>query len=54
MFDCTDPESFRNIRQWMGEIDRYQLQDVKIILVGNKYDEVDKVAVEETTAKVNC
>jgi len=45
-------ESFNNIRQWLGEIDRYASENVNKLLVGNKCDMITKKVVDYTTAKV--
>lgn len=47
----TDQESFNNIKQWLGEIERYAVEGVNKLLVGNKSDLVDKKVVEYNTAK---
>jgi len=36
VYDCTDQESFSNVRQWMGEIDRYACENVNKLLVATK------------------
>ena len=51
MYDCTDPESFHNVKQWMGEIDRYACENVNKLLVGNKCDLRDEKRVDSATAK---
>ena len=51
VYDCTDPESFHNVKQWMGEIDRYACENVNKLLVGNKCDLRDEKRVESETAK---
>jgi len=51
VYDCTDVESFNNVKQWMGEIDRYACENVNKLLVGNKCDLADQKNVETTTAK---
>jgi len=51
VYDCTDKESFNNVKQWMGEIDRYACENVNKLLVGNKCDLVDEKAVDTNTAK---
>lgn len=52
MYDCTDLESFNNVKQWMGEIDRYACENVNKLLVGNKTDLVNEKVVDTQTAKV--
>jgi len=49
----TGQESFNNIRQWLGEIDRYASENVNKLLVGNKCDMTAKKVVDYTTAKVS-
>jgi len=51
VYDCTDRESFNNVKQWMGEIDRYACENVNKLLVGNKCDLVDQKTVDTATAK---
>ena len=53
MFDVTNKISFRNIKQWMVEVDEFS-SDTSLprILVGNKADLVDRSEVEyETSAE---
>jgi len=51
VYDCTDKESFNNVKQWMGEIDRYACENVNKLLVGNKCDLTDEKTVDTNTAK---
>ncbi|XP_050425595.1 ras-related protein ORAB-1 [Adelges cooleyi] len=51
VYDCTDMETFTNLKQWLEEISRYACENVNKLLVGNKCDMTDKRAVEEATAK---
>jgi len=51
VYDCTDRESFNNVKQWMGEIDRYACENVNKLLVGNKCDLADEKTVDTNTAK---
>lgn len=45
-------ESFTNVKQWLGEIERYASEHVNRLLVGNKCDLTDKKVVDFNTAKV--
>jgi len=45
-------ESFNNVQQWLGEINRYASENVNKLLVGNKCDLTTKKAVDFTAAKV--
>jgi len=38
VYDCTDKESFQNVKHWISEIDKYANEQVKKLLVGNKCD----------------
>lgn len=51
VYDVTDIESFNNVKQWMNEIDRYAVENVCKLLVGNKCDLTSKRQVEYDTAK---
>lgn len=53
VYDCTDQDSFNNVKQWLEEIDRYACDNVNKLLVGNKSDLTTKKVVDYTTAKVN-
>jgi len=50
VYDVTDKVSFSNVKQWLGEIDRYACQSVNKLLVGNKND-LERKAVESHEAK---
>jgi len=50
VFDCTDMESFNNVKQWLGEIDRYACENVNKLLVGNKTDLVQGRVVDKSVA----
>lgn len=54
VYDCTDQDSFNNVKQWLEEIDRYACDNVNKLLVGNKSDLTTKKVVDYTTAKVTC
>eukprot|EP01119_Soliformovum_irregulare_P014288 TRINITY_DN3908_c0_g1_i1.p1 TRINITY_DN3908_c0_g1~~TRINITY_DN3908_c0_g1_i1.p1 ORF type:complete len:203 (-),score=28.35 TRINITY_DN3908_c0_g1_i1:240-848(-) len=51
VYDCTDRESFTNVKQWMGEIDRYACENVNKLLVGNKCDLNAERTVDVNAAK---
>jgi len=51
VYDCTDLESFNNLKQWLEEIDRYACENVNKLLVGNKCDLTLKKVVDQQTAK---
>uniref|UniRef100_A0A0K8SQM5 Ras-related protein Rab-1A n=1 Tax=Lygus hesperus TaxID=30085 RepID=A0A0K8SQM5_LYGHE len=51
VYDCTDQESFSNLKQWLEEIDRYASDGVNKLLVGNKSDLTAKKVVDYATAK---
>lgn len=53
VYDCTDQETFNNVKQWLEEIDRYACNNVNKLLVGNKCDLHTKKVVDYVTAKVN-
>lgn len=53
VFDCTDSESFHNVGQWMSEITKFAPADVKILLVGNKYDLRKNIDVKVEAAQVH-
>jgi len=51
VYDCTDLESFNNVKQWLEEIDRYACENVNKLLVGNKCDLTSKKVVNYQNAK---
>ena len=38
VYDITDPESFKAVEMWMGEVDRFAAAGVSKLLIGNKMD----------------
>ncbi|GBP15285.1 Ras-related protein Rab-1A [Eumeta japonica] len=50
VYDCTDQESFNNVKQWLEEIERYACENINKLLVGNKSDLTTKKVVDHTTA----
>eukprot|EP00746_Dinoflagellata_sp_MGD_P154223 gnl/MRDRNA2_/MRDRNA2_84703_c0_seq1.p1 gnl/MRDRNA2_/MRDRNA2_84703_c0~~gnl/MRDRNA2_/MRDRNA2_84703_c0_seq1.p1 ORF type:complete len:207 (-),score=53.20 gnl/MRDRNA2_/MRDRNA2_84703_c0_seq1:249-869(-) len=51
VYDCTDKESFNNVKHWMSEIDKYAADGVNKLLVGNKCDLASKKVVAYDEAK---
>eukprot|EP00921_Rhytidocystis_pertsovi_P011151 GHVQ01017978.1.p1 GENE.GHVQ01017978.1~~GHVQ01017978.1.p1 ORF type:complete len:202 (+),score=18.32 GHVQ01017978.1:562-1167(+) len=51
VYDVTDKESFNNVKQWMQEIDRYAVDNVNKLLVGNKCDLASKKVVSYNQGK---
>jgi len=51
VYDVTDLESFNNVKNWFHEIERYAVEGVNKLLVGNKSDLVSKKQVEVGLAK---
>eukprot|EP01084_Bolivina_argentea_P033421 61811_1 len=51
VYDITDKESFRNIREWLYEIDRYASDNVSKLIIGNKLDLANKRVVSYEDAK---
>lgn len=51
VYDCTDQDSFNDVKQWLEEIERYASDQVNKLLVGNKCDLITKKVVEYEAAK---
>lgn len=43
-FDLTEPESFKNTKKWLQEIESHTEDGIKIMLIGNKLDIVEEDA----------
>jgi len=51
MYDVTDQNSFKNIRNWMKQIEANADKSVRKVLVGHKCDEPNRVVTEEEGKK---
>ncbi|OEH76258.1 hypothetical protein cyc_06803 [Cyclospora cayetanensis] len=51
VYDVTDRESFANVKNWMLEIERYAMEGVSKLLVGNKSDLTAKKVVSYEEGK---
>mmetsp|Transcript_22688 Transcript_22688/g.25573 ORF Transcript_22688/g.25573 Transcript_22688/m.25573 type:complete len:204 (+) Transcript_22688:160-771(+) len=51
VYDVTEPQSFKNVQNWMQEIDRYASDSVNKLLVGNKCDDAENRAVSYDEGK---
>merc|ERR1712232_1089516 len=51
VYDVTDKDSFKNVKQWVQEIEQYAMKGVKILLVGNKCDLSSKKVISDDDAK---
>lgn len=51
VYDVTDRESFNNVKNWMTEIEKYAMENVNKLLVGNKCDLTSKKVVAEEEGK---
>ena len=47
MYDITDQNSFKNLINWIKQIEANAQTNVCIVLVGNKVDKPDRVITEE-------
>ena len=52
MYDITDQNSFKNIRNWMKQIEAKADKSIKKVLVGNNCDKPDRVVTEEEGKKL--
>ena len=51
VYDVTNLNSFKNIKNWMKDIEDFKKEKVYIVLVGNKCDSLDRVITEEEGKK---
>src|SRR5579885_48408 len=52
IYDTTDKKSFENIKNWMSQIELHTNKKVKILLVGNKNDLVEKRIIDTKDGKL--
>ena len=51
VYDVTDPVSFSNIEYWLKKIKKHGDENVEILLLGNKIDLINDVAISEDIAE---
>ncbi|KAJ1511744.1 GTP-binding protein of the rab, partial [Coelomomyces lativittatus] len=51
VYDVTDEDTFHSVKNWLQEIDRYAVEGVNKLLVGNKSDLVAKKVVDTSKAQ---
>jgi Ras-related protein Rab-1A len=51
VYDVTDQQSFKNVSQWIQEIERFASEKTNILLVGNKSDLISYRMVDYSTGK---
>ena len=51
VYDCTDEQTFNNIRNWIKQIETHAAKDVAKILVGNKCDREDEKVITTEMGK---
>ena len=42
VYDCTDEQTFKNVQNWLKQIEAHANQNVAKVLVANKCDKPDK------------
>lgn len=47
-YDCTNEDSFRNVTNWVKQIEQHANPNVEKVLIGNKADLTDKKVVDRT------
>ena len=51
VYDVTDPISFNNVTYWLKKIKKHGDENVEIILLGNKIDLINDIAVSAEEAE---
>ena len=47
VYDCTEEQSFSNVKNWLKQIDQHAQSNVKKVLVANKSDKPDRIVETE-------
>lgn len=47
VFDVTEEESFSDVASWIAEVEKYKVNDTLIVLLGNKIDDKENMAVKD-------
>jgi GTPase SAR1 family protein len=47
VYDCTDPDTFKKMNQWVSELKQYLPQEIPIMIAGNKSDIANKAVGDE-------
>lgn len=50
VFDVTDPISFENVTYWLNKIKKHGDENAEILLLGNKIDLINDIAVQREEA----
>ncbi len=50
VYDCTDPDTFQKMNQWVSELKQYLPNDVPIMIAGNKADMTGSKKIDDETA----
>lgn len=51
VFDLTDENSFNNLKNWFGEVEKHCSENIPRLLIGNKSDLTQKRVVETRVAQ---
>ena len=50
VYDCTDPDTFKKMNQWVSELRQYLPQEIPIMIAGNKSDIPNKAVTDEQSS----
>lgn len=51
VYDITDRTSFKNVKYWIKEVEKYASENVKMLLIGNKCDLESKREISKQEGK---